>query len=123
MIDGAVDYSVYRQLMPLYFPRTDAEHAEAVARLPLDCGDEWGETMVEERKIRIGITPTENGTNTTNNNSSSTTSSTSTSSSSSSSSTRNTSFANESTIISDEELQPRALATMLAPTDSIRQQV
>jgi hypothetical protein len=53
--DGAVDYSVYRRLMPLYFPRNDAEARLAETLLPSDTGNEFGETIIEERKIRIGL--------------------------------------------------------------------
>jgi hypothetical protein len=41
MVDGAVDYSVYRRLLPLYFPRTAAEFNTARSQLPADCGNEY----------------------------------------------------------------------------------
>ena len=44
---------VYQQLLPLYFPRSAAEEAWALDRLPSDLGNEDGEPVVEERKITI----------------------------------------------------------------------
>jgi hypothetical protein len=112
MVEGAVDYSVYKTLLPLYFPRTDAERAAAIERLPADCGDEWGETLVEERKIRISVTPVVG---------SATSSSNGTQHNAAADATAPGSlsvFANESTMIADDELRPSALAVMTASPDA-----
>jgi hypothetical protein len=39
--------------MPLYFPRNEDDLNAAKAELPRDVGNEFGETVIEERKIRI----------------------------------------------------------------------
>lgn len=44
---------IYRQLMPLYFPRSIKEEEEAVSLLPQDIGNEEGEPVIKERQIRI----------------------------------------------------------------------
>ena len=41
------------RVLPLYFPRTKEEERRALDELPQDTGDENGETVIEERKIRI----------------------------------------------------------------------
>ena len=59
-------YSIYHRLLPLYFPRTDSEAALQLTQLPSYSGNELGETVVDERRIRIvegiGHTPTSNET-------------------------------------------------------------
>lgn len=45
---------VYDSLLPLYFPRNPSEEAHAVDALPADIGNEFGETVIQERSIRIG---------------------------------------------------------------------
>jgi hypothetical protein len=45
------------RLLPLYFPRSLAEEQAAKSLLPADTGDENGETIIEERKIRIAPFP------------------------------------------------------------------
>eukprot|EP00051_Salpingoeca_urceolata_P028000 m.484404 g.484404 ORF g.484404 m.484404 type:complete len:511 (+) comp23341_c0_seq1:278-1810(+) len=52
------DEQVYKKLMPLYFPRSEAEAVAAVDQLPKDIGNEDGEPVVEERQIRITENPT-----------------------------------------------------------------
>ena len=47
------DVEAYRQLLSLYFPRSRAEELCARKLLPLDCGDENGEIVIDERRIRI----------------------------------------------------------------------
>jgi O-acetyl-ADP-ribose deacetylase (regulator of RNase III) len=47
------DYDLYMRVLPLYFPRTKEEERRALDELPQDTGDENGETVIEERKIRI----------------------------------------------------------------------
>jgi hypothetical protein len=44
-------------LLPLYFPRDRQEEEIAVSKLPADVGDENGETIIDERKIRIRPLP------------------------------------------------------------------
>uniref|UniRef100_A0A0L8H9E5 Macro domain-containing protein n=1 Tax=Octopus bimaculoides TaxID=37653 RepID=A0A0L8H9E5_OCTBM len=44
---------VYQQLMPLYFPRNWKEEMEAKNYLPENIGNEEGEPVIPERKIRI----------------------------------------------------------------------
>lgn len=53
----AQDTEIYRRLIPLYFPRDKAEEDAARTKLPSDTGDEIGETVVGERKIRIQALP------------------------------------------------------------------
>ena len=45
------------RLLPLYFPRDKFEEEVAVSKLPADIGDENGETVIDERKIRIKPLP------------------------------------------------------------------
>ena len=45
------------RLLPLYFPRDKLEEEIAVSKLPADVGDENGETVIDERKIRIQPLP------------------------------------------------------------------
>ena len=49
-------FSVCR-LLPLYFPRNKYEEETAATKLPVDVGDENGETVISERKIRIAALP------------------------------------------------------------------
>lgn len=44
-------------MLPLYFPRDKQEEEIAVLKLPADVGDENGETVIDERKIRIRPLP------------------------------------------------------------------
>ncbi|KAL6648790.1 hypothetical protein ACP70R_013014 [Stipagrostis hirtigluma subsp. patula] len=44
-------------LLPLYFPRDKHEEEIAALKLPADVGDENGETVIDERKIRIKPLP------------------------------------------------------------------
>ncbi|KMZ60034.1 Peptide-N(4)-(N-acetyl-beta-glucosaminyl)asparagine amidase [Zostera marina] len=44
-------------LLPLYFPRDKHEEEVALSKLPADVGDENGETIIDERKIRIKSLP------------------------------------------------------------------
>eukprot|EP00042_Codosiga_hollandica_P032047 m.198779 g.198779 ORF g.198779 m.198779 type:complete len:508 (+) comp53794_c0_seq1:88-1611(+) len=52
-VDEYDDIKVYAKLMPLYFPRSLEEEAEMLSQLPADIGNEDGEPVIEERKIRI----------------------------------------------------------------------
>jgi len=47
-------------LLPLYFPRDKHEEQVALTKLPADVGDENGETIMAERKIRIKPLPKRN---------------------------------------------------------------
>jgi len=49
------------RLLPLYFPRDKYEEEIAAAKLPSDVGDENGETVISERKIRISALPGTDG--------------------------------------------------------------
>ncbi|KAG9152161.1 hypothetical protein Leryth_019721 [Lithospermum erythrorhizon] len=51
------DTEIYKRLLPLYFPRDKQEEEIAIAKLPADVGDENGETIIDERKIRIKPLP------------------------------------------------------------------
>ncbi|XP_008785270.2 protein GDAP2 homolog isoform X1 [Phoenix dactylifera] len=51
------DTEIYKRLLPLYFPRDEHEEEIAVSKLPADVGDENGETVIDERKIRIKPLP------------------------------------------------------------------
>mmetsp|Transcript_12298 Transcript_12298/g.20724 ORF Transcript_12298/g.20724 Transcript_12298/m.20724 type:complete len:524 (+) Transcript_12298:33-1604(+) len=48
---------VYQYVAPLYFPRNASELARSATELPHDLGDEFGERVLPERKIRISIDP------------------------------------------------------------------
>ncbi|XP_076948430.1 uncharacterized protein LOC143620675 [Bidens hawaiensis] len=51
------DTEIYKRLLPLYFPRDKNEENIAITKLPADVGDENGETIIDERKIRIKPLP------------------------------------------------------------------
>ncbi|KAK9116589.1 hypothetical protein Sjap_015536 [Stephania japonica] len=53
----ATDTEIYKRLLPLYFPRDKHEEEVALSKLPADVGDENGETIIDERKIRIKPLP------------------------------------------------------------------
>ena len=53
-VETESDLELYGRIFKLYFPRNDAELKSAAAMLPEDCGNEWGETVIEERTIRVG---------------------------------------------------------------------
>ena len=53
----AKNVEAYRTALPLYFPRSDEEELAARELLPEDTGNELGETVSEERKIRISEFP------------------------------------------------------------------
>lgn len=57
----ASDTDIYKRLLPLYFPRDKHEEEVAVSKLPADVGDENGETIIDERKIRIKTLPKKSG--------------------------------------------------------------
>uniref|UniRef100_A0A8C7XVC8 Ganglioside induced differentiation associated protein 2 n=1 Tax=Oryzias sinensis TaxID=183150 RepID=A0A8C7XVC8_9TELE len=49
--------SVYRKLLPLYFPRSEEEERACLPLLPADIGNSEGEPIVPERQIRIAEKP------------------------------------------------------------------
>ncbi|XP_060077351.1 protein GDAP2 homolog [Ylistrum balloti] len=51
------DMEVYEKIMPLYFPRSSKEEAMASCMLPENVGNEDGEPIIAERKIRISDKP------------------------------------------------------------------
>ena len=106
MIEGEVNFGVYKNILPLYFPRDDEEFEKARKLLPEDCGDEWGEKQIEERKIRIDtkIVKSDVG-----------------KAEQQQSDRAKILFGNESTMIDDAELRPTALATMTPSSDAARQ--
>lgn len=53
----STDTEIYKRLLPLYFPRDKLEEEIAISKLPADVGDENGETVIDERKIRIKSLP------------------------------------------------------------------
>lgn len=53
----STDTEIYKRLLPLYFPRDKQEEEIAISKLPADVGDENGETVIDERKIRIRPLP------------------------------------------------------------------
>jgi len=56
-----VPFTIFQcRLLPLYFPREKHEEEVAIAKLPADVGDENGETIIDERKIRIKPLPKKN---------------------------------------------------------------
>ncbi|KAL1365818.1 hypothetical protein HN51_013784 [Arachis hypogaea] len=57
---STTDTEIYKRLLPLYFPRDKNEEQFAFSKLPADVGDENGETMIDERKIRIKPLPKKN---------------------------------------------------------------
>ncbi|KAG6599043.1 Protein GDAP2-like protein, partial [Cucurbita argyrosperma subsp. sororia] len=57
---SSVDTEIYKRLLPLYFPRDKHEEEVALSKLPADVGDENGETIIDERKIRIKPLPKKN---------------------------------------------------------------
>lgn len=97
MVEGEVNFGVYRRVLPLYFPRTPEELAAAREALPDDVGDEWGETQIAERQIRIAVAPTNQDT-----------SDTTAGAPKTASAARRplASFGNESNIVADGDLRP-----------------
>ncbi len=61
LISYSVLQAVYRQVFPLYFPRSAEEESYAAKALPTSIGDEMGEPIITERQIRILENPTTKG--------------------------------------------------------------
>ncbi|XP_078001446.1 protein GDAP2 homolog isoform X2 [Glandiceps talaboti] len=57
LVTGDIDEEIYKQVLPLYFPRSKAEEQWAVDELPQDVGNETGEPIIQERQIRIMTNP------------------------------------------------------------------
>ncbi len=57
VVSSPGDEFIYLELLPLYFPRTVEEEIMAERLLPENTGNEWGEIVIEERKIRIAAVP------------------------------------------------------------------
>jgi len=53
-----VDMTRYNKILPLYFPRNYDEEVLSKEELPRDIGNDFGETVIEERKIKISAFPT-----------------------------------------------------------------
>ncbi|GAM26382.1 hypothetical protein SAMD00019534_095570, partial [Acytostelium subglobosum LB1] len=58
-LESEIDIESYKKLMPLYFPRTEAELQLAQRTLPKDCGNKFGEKEIEERRLRAQDTKKE----------------------------------------------------------------
>eukprot|EP01127_Copromyxa_protea_P000141 TRINITY_DN10139_c0_g1_i1.p1 TRINITY_DN10139_c0_g1~~TRINITY_DN10139_c0_g1_i1.p1 ORF type:complete len:510 (-),score=103.15 TRINITY_DN10139_c0_g1_i1:144-1589(-) len=52
-----MEYNLYHKILPLYFPRNTREEIYSKQELPRDIGNEFGETVIEERKIKIAAFP------------------------------------------------------------------
>jgi hypothetical protein len=57
VVNSSVDEGIYLELLPLYFPRSAQEEMYATMQLPEDTGNEWGESVIAERQIRIATIP------------------------------------------------------------------
>lgn len=57
-----IDREAYNSLLPLYFPRSPSEELYAAHRIPADIGNEDGEPVIAERKIRISANPSKEST-------------------------------------------------------------
>lgn len=51
------EFKLYNRILGLYFPRNKKELITSKEELPRDTGNEFGETVIEERKIRITAFP------------------------------------------------------------------
>lgn len=56
-VSDAEEESVYRKLLPLYYPRSKSEERASLPLLPADIGNAEGEPVVPERQIRITEKP------------------------------------------------------------------
>jgi len=57
-LSNHTDETRYKKFLPLYFPRNYQEELYSREELPRDIGNEFGETVIEERKIKINAFPT-----------------------------------------------------------------
>lgn len=56
-VNNKEDLECYEKILPLYFPRSVEEEQGVIDMLPEDTGNEWGEAVSDERKIRIAPLP------------------------------------------------------------------
>ncbi|KAI5059339.1 hypothetical protein GOP47_0026104 [Adiantum capillus-veneris] len=56
-LSAVSDLEIYEKLLPFYFPRNRIEEHSASLTVPAHVGDENGETIIDERKIRIKELP------------------------------------------------------------------
>lgn len=56
-LSDLLEYNLYHKILPLYFPRNLREEIYSKQELPRDIGNEFGETVIEERKIKISAFP------------------------------------------------------------------
>eukprot|EP00998_Keelungia_sp_KM082_P002480 NODE_1302_length_1388_cov_3.858049_g1291_i0.p1 GENE.NODE_1302_length_1388_cov_3.858049_g1291_i0~~NODE_1302_length_1388_cov_3.858049_g1291_i0.p1 ORF type:complete len:458 (-),score=80.16 NODE_1302_length_1388_cov_3.858049_g1291_i0:15-1388(-) len=56
-VQTRADYNVYVDQLKLYFPRSPGEAKLAAKLLPKDVGNEWGETVSQDRLIRVNTMP------------------------------------------------------------------
>lgn len=56
-LNDLMEYNLYHKILPLYFPRNLREEIYSKQELPRDIGNEFGETVIEERKIKISAFP------------------------------------------------------------------
>lgn len=54
---SSANEEIYRKVLPLYFPRNEAEEQFCIDELPENIGNEMGEPVIEEREIRISEKP------------------------------------------------------------------
>jgi len=56
-METSEDVKLYNRILPLYFPRDPEEEARVASLLPRDTGNDLGESVIADRKIRIGVMP------------------------------------------------------------------
>jgi len=56
-VSNSEEHKLYSRVLSLYCPRNKRELLTAKEELPRDTGNEFGETVIEERKIRISAFP------------------------------------------------------------------
>jgi hypothetical protein len=56
-LSDLMEFNLYHKILPLYFPRNLREEVYSKQELPRDIGNEFGETVIEERKIKISAFP------------------------------------------------------------------
>lgn len=56
-METAEDLKIYERVLPLYFPRSVQEEQAVASLLPQDVGNDLGESVIQERQIRISAMP------------------------------------------------------------------
>uniref|UniRef100_A0A7S4KJ18 Macro domain-containing protein n=1 Tax=Guillardia theta TaxID=55529 RepID=A0A7S4KJ18_GUITH len=56
-VDNRKDYDIYNDLLRIYFPRNADDIQYQIEKIPEDIGNEKGEPVVDERKVRISAMP------------------------------------------------------------------